>query len=95
MNLLRIGNRIVNLDHVVDVIYTPDNSFDDDGIRVSIPSKITLTTNAMQENMVTGYDGEFRGVGQVSETISFDGRAADKAWEWFKRQSTKIEIERT
>ena len=83
--------RIINLDHVTDVKYSPARDYtyedEDDDMRVKPAHDdawMDLVMTSVEDKIISGYDGEFQGVASVSREIRIYGKDAELLWDHLK-----------
>jgi hypothetical protein len=93
---LKIKNRIINTDQVVDAKYEPASEWEDDEYdpprKVNSPSSLTLTMTSISGQEVTGFDGDVLAAYSESDVIVLNGPEADDVWERLCRMSRIQEL---
>lgn len=85
--------RIINLDQVVDVEFTParnviDYEDDPNGKPYHVDAKLTVTLTSLKSEVHESefhndvYDGQFKGVASVSEIMTFHKEQAETIWRY-------------
>lgn len=83
-NFYTIGNRIINLDHVISAEFTPATpAGEDDGEGKPygpLPARLTVTTTEMYVNREFTYDGDLSSAASASRDYEFKGEKAERFW---------------
>lgn len=99
MNLYRIGNQIINGDHIIRVQYTPEETVaahidkeTDQPVeeRVVYVAKIIVTTTEMELDEAYHYDGEVYGVASKSKEYCFKDTPARLFFELLAAHSIEV-----
>ena len=84
MSFLKVGNQIINRDHVVSAKYEPSSEWLDDEqdppAQMKTPSFLYLTMSSVSGQEVTNYDGDVIAAYSESDVIILTGKEADDTW---------------
>ena len=88
--LLKIKNKIINTNHLVNAEYTPAKEWIDDECEppkaIEVPSALALTMTSICGQQVAGYEGKVLGVYSKSSVITLAGQDADDVWTVLQNQ---------
>lgn len=86
-------NRMINLDQIVEIKYTPETSgFDEEeNAPYSRVSELEITLTSVRVEKITGYDGDVQGAASESDTVWLRDKEADKVWAFFIDPSKKVD----
>lgn len=76
-----IGNRIINLDHVISAEYTPaaPAGEDEDGDFDALPARLTVTTTELYVDKTFDM-GDISAAASASRSYAFKGEKAERFW---------------
>lgn len=77
-----IGNRIINLDHVIRAEYTPAEPAgeDEEGPYAAQPARLMVTTTELYVDKDYAYDGDLSSAASASRDYAFKGEKAERFW---------------
>lgn len=99
---IRIGQHIVNLDHIVDATRFEaepaktkwDYDARADRTVAAKPVRVVLTLTALELESIDDYgDGPGRAAASQSQTITIKGDQAEVLWQWLSSRAINLDVE--
>lgn len=90
MDMLLLGDRIVNLEHLTQAQFTPGYAGgepmedDPDTLSSPRPAELTLTLTSVRPHRDFDYYGNFVGMAATADDVEVSGALAEQAWAWLK-----------